>query len=187
MNIWCSDFPTEIIGNVITPNGSDVWYRVSMTDYCCETAEKVSAEFPPLASCLMIEETITAELRLKAGRVKCLKISSSDSCVMTEEMLIAGFELRTGTVNGCEIPSFSDWIMPWTMDTAEMRSEADKVNGSELIKNMKRTTGVSTSHLTCLQACSPSLISLIVSRWAVVTSLKWIDDRPCSIASIITH
>ena len=187
MNVWCSDFPTEVIDDVITSGSSDVWCRVSMINCCCETAEKVPAEFSPLASCLMIEGTVMAEFGLRADEVEYLKVLSPGSCVMTEGMLMAEFELRAGAVNSCEISLFNDWVMPWTMNVAGMRSEADKTDGFELIEDIKGIINVSILCLTCLWACSLSLISLIVSRWAVVMNLKWINDRPCSIAPIIAH
>ena len=78
-----------------------------MTDCCCKTAGKVSAEFPSLTDCLVIEETIIVEFESKAGEMKCLKVLSPDSCIITEGMLTAELELRADAVNGCEIPSFS--------------------------------------------------------------------------------
>ena len=111
VNMWCSDFPAEVVNGVITSGGSDVWHRVSMTDCCCKVTGEVSAEFPSLTGCLVIEGIITAELELKTGEVECLKVSSPSSCIMIEGMLTAEFESKAGTVNDCEILSFSGWVM----------------------------------------------------------------------------
>ena len=215
VNVWCSDFSAEVISNVITPNGFGVWCRVSKTDCYCETAKKVSAEFPPLASCLVIEGTVTAEFRLKADEMKCMKVLSLSNCIVIEEMfaaelelrademkcmkvlslssciviegmLTAGFESRAGAEDGCEIPSFGGWVMPWTMDVAGTRFGANKTDDSELIEDIKGITDVFILCLICLWACSLSSIWSIASRQAVVTSLKWINNMLCSILPIIT-
>ena len=73
------------------------------------------------------------------------------------------------------------------MDMARTRSEANKADDSKLIKNIKGITDVFTSYLIYLQTCLLSSTWSIALRQAVVTNLKWIDNRFCSILLIIAH